>query len=63
MIEKQTQIRFFYSDDLFVMNEKIDLKADNKSITGVLDEIFTGFQLTYKMYDNDLIVIAPRDLI
>ena len=62
-IEKQTQIRFFYSDDLFVMNEKIDLKADNKSITGVLDEIFTGSPLTYKMYDNDLIVIAPRDLI
>ncbi|MCX6327846.1 MAG: TonB-dependent receptor [Bacteroidia bacterium] len=62
-IEQQSQLRFFYSDDLLVMNELIDVKADNKNITGVLDEIFSKSPLTYKAYDNNLIVIVPRELL
>jgi len=62
-IEQQSQVRFFYSDDLLVMSELIDVKADNKNIIGVLDDIFSKSPLTYKAYDNNLIVIAPRDLL
>jgi len=62
-IEQQSQVRFFYSDDLLVMNELIDVKADNKNIIGVLDDIFSKSPLTYKAYDNNLIVIAPRELL
>jgi TonB-linked SusC/RagA family outer membrane protein len=62
-IEQQSQVRFFYSDDLLVMNELIDVKADNKNIIGVLDDIFSKSLLTYKAYDNNLIVIAPRELL
>ena len=59
-IEQQSQIRFFYSDDLLAMNDLIDVKADNKNIISVLNDIFVGSALTYKTYDNNLIVIAPR---
>lgn len=62
-IEQQSQLRFFYSDDLLVMNEMIDLKADNENVISVLDGIFSESSLTYKAYDNDLIVIAPRRLL
>ncbi len=62
-IEQQSQVRFFYSDDLLVMNERIDIKADNENIIGVLDNIFSKSPLTYKAYDNNLIVIAPRELL
>jgi TonB-linked SusC/RagA family outer membrane protein len=62
-IEQQSQVRFFYSDDLLVMNELIDVKADNKNIIGVLDDIFSKSPLTYKIYENNLIVIAPRELL
>ena len=62
-IEQQSKIRFFYSDDLLIMNEMIDIKADNKNIIGVLDDIFSKSPLTYKAYDNNLIVIAPRELL
>jgi len=62
-IEQQSQVRFFYSDDLLVMNELIDVKADNKNIIGVLDDIFSKSPLTYKAYDNNLIVIVPRELL
>jgi TonB-linked SusC/RagA family outer membrane protein len=62
-IEQQSQVRFFYSDDLLVMSDLIDIKADNKNIISVLDDIFSKSPLTYKAYDNNLIVIAPRELI
>ena len=62
-IEQQSQVRFFYSDDLMSMNELIDVKADNESILSVLDDIFSKSQLTYKAYENNLIVIAPRELL
>ncbi|MBG0860239.1 MAG: SusC/RagA family TonB-linked outer membrane protein, partial [Bacteroidales bacterium] len=62
-IEQQSQVRFFYSDDLLVMNELIDLKADNENIIGVLDDIFANSPLTYKPYENNLIVIVPRELV
>jgi TonB-linked SusC/RagA family outer membrane protein len=62
-IEQQTQVRFFFSDDLFVMNDLIDIKADNENIIGVLENIFSESPLTFKAYANDLIVIAPKELI
>lgn len=62
-IEQQSQVRFFYSDDLLVMNDLIDVKADNKNIIGVLDDIFSKSPLTYKTYENNLIVIVPRELL
>jgi len=62
-IEQQSQVRFFYSDDLLVMNEMIDIKAENKNIIGVLDEIFSKSLLTYKPYENNLIVIVPREMV
>ena len=62
-IEQQSQVRFFYSDDLLVMDERIDIKADNKNIIGVLDDIFSKSPLTYKAYDNNLIVIAPKEML
>ena len=63
LIENQTEIRFFYSDDLLAMNEMIDIQADNRNIIAVLDDLFTESPLTYKAYENNLIVIVPRNLL
>ena len=62
-IEQQTQVRFFYSDDLLVMNDLIDVKANNENIISVLDGMFSKSPLTYKTYENNLIVIVPRELL
>jgi TonB-linked SusC/RagA family outer membrane protein len=62
-IEQQSQVRFFYSDDLMSMNELIDVKANDENILNVLDDIFSKSPLTYKAYENNLIVIAPRELL
>ena len=62
-IEQQTEIRFFYSDDLLSMNNMINVRADNQNIINVLDEMFLESPLTYKAYENNLIVIVPRNLL
>jgi TonB-linked SusC/RagA family outer membrane protein len=62
-IEQQSQIHFFYNDDLLAMNNLVDVKADNKNVIGVLDDIFSNTELTYKTYENNLIVIESRELI
>jgi TonB-linked SusC/RagA family outer membrane protein len=62
-IEQQTGIRFFYSDDLLAMNNLIDVKADNQNIINVLDEMFLESPLSYKAFENNLIVIVPRNLL
>ncbi len=63
LIENQTEIRFFYSDDLLAMNDMIDIQADNKNIIAVLDDLFIESPLTFKAYENNLIVIIPRNLL
>jgi TonB-linked SusC/RagA family outer membrane protein len=45
------------------MNNLINLKADDKNIISVLDEMFLESPLTYKAYENNLIVIMPRNLL
>ena len=41
----------------------IDIKAENKNIIAVLDDIFSNSPLAYKAYDNNLIVIVPKVLL
>src|SRR4030043_197765 len=62
-IEQQTEIRFFFSDDLLAMNDLIDVKAENRNIISVLDDLFLQSPLTYKAYENNLIVIVPKNFL
>jgi len=62
-IEQQSQVRFFYSDDLIAMNKTIDLRADNENIMNVLQELFMDSPLTFKTYENNLIVIVPKEML
>ncbi|MCX6335374.1 MAG: carboxypeptidase-like regulatory domain-containing protein, partial [Bacteroidia bacterium] len=62
-IEQQTEIRFFFSDDLLAMNDLIDVKAEDRNIISVLDDLFVQSPLTYKAYENNLIVIIPKSFL
>jgi iron complex outermembrane receptor protein len=59
-IEQNSSFRFFYSDDLIFMNRSVDIKADNQKVTDVLNGIFESSDLTYKVFENNLIVIVPK---
>jgi TonB-linked SusC/RagA family outer membrane protein len=56
-IEKQTSYRFLYNNALKGIRQKIDIDVQDEGITEVLNKIFTGTDLSYKMLENNLIVI------
>ena len=65
-IEKQTSYRFLYNNALKDIRQKIDIDVTDQTIQEVLNKIFIGTDLTYKMLENNLIVVLsttqPQDI-
>lgn len=61
-IEKKSDCRFLYNDDaISLTNPKIDVNVENAPITEVLNFIFIGTNLTYKVLNNNLIVLSSKE--
>ena len=56
-IEKQGTYRFLYNSRLASINRKISIDVSNSGIADVLDHLLAGTELTYKLLDNNLIVV------
>ncbi len=56
-IEKEGEFRFLYNYDLNSLKKKVDADFKESPIKDVLDKIFANSDLTYKMLENNLIVI------
>lgn len=59
-IEQSSSYRFFYSDDLVLMNKTVDVNASNEKVVDVLNNLFARSELTYRIFENNLIVIVPK---
>lgn len=60
-IEKQTTYRFFYTDDLDDINKRINIDVENSNIENLLSRVLTNTKLGYKINENNIIVIAPKE--
>src|ERR1700759_3132333 len=56
-IEKQTSYRFLYNSRLENIRHKIDIDVSGMEIKDVLNKMFSGTDLGYKILDNNLIVV------
>ena len=56
-IEKQTNYRFLYNNALKAIRQRIDIDVRDLPIQEALTKVFIGTDLTYKMLENNLIVI------
>ena len=61
-IEKQGTYRFLYNSRLNAVSNKINLDVTDSGIKDVLNKLFAGTDLTYKLLENNLIVVVSRDL-
>ena len=61
IIEKESNYRFFYNDEFESVNKIVDLKVKNKDINQVLDKVLASTDYTYKIFENNLIVISLKD--
>lgn len=57
-IQRVSAFRFIYNDDLLPRGLKVSVKANNAPIGEVLDRILATTDLTYRMLEDNLIVIA-----
>ncbi|MBE0675257.1 MAG: SusC/RagA family TonB-linked outer membrane protein, partial [Bacteroidales bacterium] len=61
-IEKQTQYKFLYRDDA-VENIVVSLDEMDKPLDQVLHQILEGSGFSYKILDNNLIVIGSKEVL
>ncbi|HET6256303.1 MAG TPA: SusC/RagA family TonB-linked outer membrane protein [Puia sp.] len=61
-IENQGDYRFLYNNNLKSLSQRIDISVNAVSIREALDRIFAGTDLSYKVLDNNLIVVLSSAL-
>jgi TonB-dependent starch-binding outer membrane protein SusC len=63
IIEKQSNYRFFYNDDFESFDNVTNLNVENQNINQVLDKLFESSDFTYKVFENNLIVVSLKESI
>jgi TonB-linked SusC/RagA family outer membrane protein len=61
IIEQGSNYRFFYNDEFESASKIIDLEVKNKDINQVLDKILAPTDYTFKVFENNLIVISLKE--
>src|SRR6266542_4044630 len=59
-IEKQTNFRFLYRIEN-IENKQADLNCTNFNIEQILDQLFVNQDLTYRILDNNLVVVTSKE--
>jgi TonB-linked SusC/RagA family outer membrane protein len=61
-IEKNTEFRFFYNEDFIDLSRKVTMDGTNQSVEELLTNLLGSSNADFKILENNLIVIAPREL-
>ncbi len=62
-IEAKSDFRFFYNDELSDVNRVVSVNFENMKVEDVLSQLFKKSGVTYKVLENNLIVITPTGLV
>ncbi|MDR1381614.1 MAG: carboxypeptidase-like regulatory domain-containing protein, partial [Tannerella sp.] len=63
-IEKQSDYRFFYNDEMVNIEREIhQMDVKNKSIDDVLTALLANTELKYRKLENNLIIISSKELL
>ena len=60
-IEKKSDFRFLYNDEVVSTNPKVDINVSNALVTEVLEKIFAVTAFGYRILNNNLVVITPKN--
>ena len=61
-IENQSQFRFFYYDDFTDLDKKVSFNAVDQSIDQLLYTMLNNTDVSYRIMDNNFVVITPKNL-
>lgn len=57
-IEQKADCRFFYSDNQLPASTLVNIKVKDTPLASILEDLFAGTALNYKMLDNRVIIIS-----
>jgi len=60
-LEKESNYNFLYNYELKALRNKVDFKVENLPINVALDQLLANSGLTYKMMENNLVVVLSSD--
>ena len=55
-IEKQSDYKFFYNSDQVDLTKTVEVKAEGSSIENVLNQVFKGTSITYRIVNNHVVL-------
>ncbi len=61
-IEETTDFRFFYQREQVDVERLVNLKANNKSVDEVLEDLFENQGISYKVMDDNLILLTANKI-
>jgi len=59
VIEQQSDFRFFFNDEFSDLNKNLNLNISEKRIDDIMALILKDSEVTYRILENDVIVITP----
>jgi TonB-linked SusC/RagA family outer membrane protein len=59
-IEKESDFRFFYQREQVDVTRKVDLKAESETVEEILEQLFGGQGVVYKVMEDNLILLRPE---
>lgn len=59
-IEQQSEFRFFYNDDFSYIDKVVDMEVKNENVEEILERLFASSDITYKVFDNNLVVLTLK---
>ncbi len=62
IIQQKTEFKVFFKDSEVNTKRKISLKVSNKKIEYILDRIFKGTSITYKIVDKQIVLVKKRNV-
>lgn len=62
-IEKQSKFHFLYNDDFVDLDRVVTLNMNDSRVEDILRTLFERADVTFKVLDNNLIVITPSEIV
>jgi hypothetical protein len=59
LIEQESNFRFFYNDEFNELNKKVNLDVSDSKIDDILSAILDNSEVTYRILENNVVVITP----
>jgi TonB-linked SusC/RagA family outer membrane protein len=60
ILEQKSNFRFFYNDEFNDIDQVVNLEIKNENVEQILQKIFESSDITYRVLDNNLIVLTLK---